>query len=58
MQTVIRTSRRLDSVLHEVVQNLEVFSKNSRAELKNQKPIPVAVDLFFKAYPMERTTLM
>jgi hypothetical protein len=27
MQTVIRTSRRLDSVLHEVVQNLEVYQK-------------------------------
>jgi len=26
MQTVIRTSRRLDSVLHEVAQNFEVFS--------------------------------
>jgi hypothetical protein len=26
MQTVIRTSRRLDSFLHEVAQNFEVFS--------------------------------
>ncbi len=26
MQTVIRTSRRLDSLLHEAAQNFEVFS--------------------------------
>jgi hypothetical protein len=26
MQTIIRTSRRLDSVLHEATQNFEVFS--------------------------------
>jgi hypothetical protein len=36
MQTVIQTSRRLDSY--------------SRVKLKNQKPI--AVDVLFKAYPM------
>ncbi len=50
MQTVIRTGRRLDSFLHDVAPNFEVFSKNSRAKLKKQKHI--AVDVLFKAYPM------
>jgi hypothetical protein len=36
MQTVIQTSRRLDSFLHEAAQNFDVFP---RVKLKNQKPI-------------------
>jgi hypothetical protein len=28
IQTVIRTSRRLDSILHEAAQNFEVYSNN------------------------------
>jgi hypothetical protein len=43
IQTVIRTSRRLDS-----------FFKNLKLKFKNNKPI--AADDFFKAYP--NTTLM
>jgi hypothetical protein len=34
LQTVIRTSRRLDSILHEAAQNFEVL-KYSRVKLKN-----------------------
>jgi hypothetical protein len=45
MQTVIRTSRRLDSFLHEAAQSFEVFSI-FKSEIKNQKPI--AVDVLFK----------
>ena len=48
MQTVIRTSRRLDTFLHKEAQNFEL--KYSRSKLKNQKHI--AVDVLFKAYPM------
>ncbi len=48
-QTVIPTSRRLDSFLYEVAQNFELY-KYSRSKLKNQKKI--AVDVLFKAYPM------
>jgi hypothetical protein len=34
MQTVIRTSRRLESFLHEAAQNFEVFSNNQDQKLK------------------------
>jgi hypothetical protein len=34
MQTVIRTSRRLDSLLHEADQNFKVFSKIQEGNLK------------------------
>ncbi len=44
IQTVIRTSRRLDSFFLK-------FFKYSKRKLKNQKPI-AAVDDFSKAYPM------
>jgi hypothetical protein len=50
MQTMIRTSRRLDSFLHEAAHNFEVFSNVQEWNKKNQKP--VAVDVLFKAYPM------
>jgi hypothetical protein len=36
-QTVIRTSRRLDSFLHEAAQNLEIFFKYSRVKFKKSK---------------------
>jgi hypothetical protein len=49
MQTVIQTSRRLDSFLQEVAKNFEVF-QIFESEIKNQKPL--AVDVLFKAYPM------
>jgi hypothetical protein len=49
MQTLIQTSRRLDSFLHEAAQNFEA-SQIFKSEIKNQKPI--AVDVLFKAYPM------
>jgi hypothetical protein len=50
MQTVIRTSRRLDSFLREAAENFEVFSsfKYSRVKLK----IKNTVDVLFKDYPM------
>ncbi len=48
MQTVIQTSRRLDSSLHEAAQNFEVFSNIQEWNKKNQEP--VAVDVLFKAY--------
>jgi hypothetical protein len=35
MQTVIRTSRRLESVLHEVAQNFEVFSNIQDKKIQN-----------------------
>jgi hypothetical protein len=41
MQTVIQTSRRLDSFLHEVAQNFDHFIKYSRSKIKNKKPIAV-----------------
>jgi hypothetical protein len=47
--TVIRTSRRLDSFLHEAA-----LLKYSRVKLKNQNPI--VVDVLFKA--SSGTTLM
>ncbi len=50
MQTVIQTSRRLDSFLHEAAQNFEVFSNIFKSEIKKSKPI--AVDVLFNAYPM------
>ncbi len=51
MQTMIRTSRRLDSILHEAAQNFEVFLlKYIGVKLKNLKPI--AVDVLLKAFPM------
>jgi hypothetical protein len=50
MQTVIQTSRRLDSFLHEAAQNFELCIKYSRSKIKKQKPI--AVDVLFRAYPM------
>jgi hypothetical protein len=49
MQTMIQTSRRLDSFLHEAAQNFKFFS-NIQVKFKNQKTI--AVDVLFKAYPM------
>jgi hypothetical protein len=47
MQTVIRTSRRLDSFLHVAAQNFEVFSKS---EIKKSKTYNIYV--LFKAYPI------
>jgi hypothetical protein len=41
MQTVIQTSRRLDSFLYEAPQNFEL--KYSRSKIKNKKPIVVDV---------------
>jgi hypothetical protein len=49
IQTVIPTSRRLDSFLYEAAQNFALFS-NLRSKLKNQKHI--AVDVLFNACPM------
>jgi hypothetical protein len=49
IQTVILTSRRLDSLLYEAAQNLEVF-QIFESEIKKSKT--KAVDVFFKAYPM------
>jgi hypothetical protein len=46
MQTVIQTSRRMDSFLQEAAQNFELLSN-----IKNKKK-PTAVDVLFKAYPM------
>ena len=43
VQTMIQTSRKLDSFLHEAAQNF----KYSRSKIKNKKPI--AVDVLFKA---------
>ncbi len=47
-QTVIPTSRRLDSFLYEAAQNFELFSniQYSRSKLKNQKNM--AVDILIK----------
>jgi hypothetical protein len=44
MQTMIRTSRRLDSFWHEAAQNFEIL------KIKNEKPI--AVDVLFTAYSL------
>jgi hypothetical protein len=52
MQTVIQTSKRLDSFLHEAAKNFEVFS-NFKIEIKKSKTY--AVDVLFKAYPMVTT---
>jgi hypothetical protein len=49
-QTVIPTSRKLDSFLYEAAQIFELFSNIQDQNLKNQKHI--AVDVLFKAYPM------
>jgi len=50
-QTVIRTSRRLDSFLYEAAQNFEVVSNIFKySELKLKNPKPIAVDVLFKAY--------
>jgi hypothetical protein len=50
MQTVIQTSRRMDSFLHETAQNFELLS-NIQDQIKQIKK-PIAVDVLFKAYPM------
>jgi hypothetical protein len=50
IQTVILTSRRLDSFLYAAAQNFEVFSKILKTEIKNLKTL--ADDVFFKAYTM------
>ncbi len=47
MQTVIQTSRRLDSFLHEAAQNLNSYQI---FKIKNKKP--TAVDVLLKAYLM------
>jgi hypothetical protein len=49
MQTLIRTSRRLDSFLHEAAQNFEVCSNIQESNLKKTFS---RVDVLFKAYPM------
>ncbi len=49
MQTMIRTSRRLDHFCMKWLRTLKSF-QIFKSELKNQKPI--AVDVLFKAYPM------
>ena len=49
MQTVIQTSRRLDSLLHEAAQNLNFYQI---FKIKNQNQKPIAVDVLLKAYPM------
>jgi hypothetical protein len=48
MQTVIRTSSRLDSFLHKAAENFEL--KYSRSKIKNLKHI--AVDVLLKGYPI------
>jgi hypothetical protein len=40
----------LDAFLYEAAQNFEVFSNFQNQKLKIKKPI--AVDVFFKAFPM------
>jgi hypothetical protein len=52
MQAVIQTSRRLDSFLHEVAQNFELFSN-----IQDQNQQPVAVDVLFQGLS-NGTTLM
>jgi hypothetical protein len=47
MQTVIHTSRRLDSFL---LKRLQTLNSYQIFKIKNQKPL--AVDVLFKAYPM------
>jgi hypothetical protein len=54
MQTVIETSRRLDSFLHDAAQNFELLSNIQNK--KNKKYKPIAVDVLFKAYPMVSLT--
>ncbi len=51
VQTVIRTSSRLDWFLHDAAQNFEVFSNNPK-KMKIKKSKTIAVDDLFKAYPM------
>jgi hypothetical protein len=50
MRTVIQTSWKLDSFLHEAAQNFELLSNIQDLKIKNRKPI--AVDVLFNAYPM------
>ncbi len=49
-QTMIPTTRRLDSFMYEAAQNFELFSNIQDQNLKNQKHL--AVYVLFKAYPM------
>jgi hypothetical protein len=49
MQTVNRTSRRLDSILHEAG---HIFEVASNIQYRNLKKNPIAVDVLSKAYPM------
>jgi hypothetical protein len=49
MQTLIQTSRRLDSFLHEAAQNFELLSNIQDPNYKINKP--TAVDALFKACP-------
>jgi hypothetical protein len=51
LQTVIRTSRRMDSFLYEAAQKFEVFS-NIQNENQTIKNLPIAFDDYFKAYSM------
>ncbi len=50
IQTMIRTSRRLDSFFVWSGSELWSLFKYSKLTLKNQKPL--ALDVFFKAYPI------
>jgi hypothetical protein len=56
MQTMIQTSRRLDSFLHEAAQNFELLSNIQDQKQKNKKK-PIAVDVSFKNLT-NGTTLM
>jgi hypothetical protein len=49
MQTVIRTSRRLDSFLHKAAQNFELLSNIQDQKLKIKN---IAVDVLLKGFPM------
>jgi hypothetical protein len=49
MQTMIRTSRRLDSFLQEAAQNFELLSNIQDQKLKIKN---IAVDVLLKGYPM------
>ncbi len=51
IQTVIQTSRRFDSFLHEAAQNFELLS-NTVFKIKNKNKKNLVVDVLFKAYPM------
>jgi hypothetical protein len=54
-QTVIPTSRRLDSFLYEAAQNFDLFSNIQDQNLKNQKHI--AIEVLFRAYPLSGRTV-